>query len=35
MNECGKFNNFCPFYYEKLVANYSDLIFMPYNYLLD
>ena len=31
----GKNKSFCPYYYSKEFAKDADLIFMPYNYILD
>ena len=28
-------NEYCPYYASKERAQYADLIFMPYNYLID
>jgi regulator of telomere elongation helicase 1 len=35
LNELGKINLFCPYFFERKVEKKADIIFMPYNYLLD
>jgi len=35
MVELGQNCGFCPYYYEKYLMKESDIIIMPYNYLLD
>ena len=31
----GRRDNICPYYYSRDVSEYADIIFLPYNYLLD
>lgn len=31
----GNKNNFCPFYYSKMMTDKSEITIMPFNYLLD
>lgn len=31
----GKRMKFCPYYMSRELKNHADIIFMPYNYLLD
>ena len=31
----GKKYKFCPYYYEKEKSQYSDIVFLPYNYIFD
>lgn len=31
----GKSNGFCPYYMAKELKEQADIIFMPYNYLID
>lgn len=34
LGKIGRQHRFCPFYMAKHLKNRSDIIFMPYNYLL-
>ncbi len=34
MKEYGVLNNFCPYYYSVQIENNYDIMFLPYNYLL-
>ena len=35
LKEKGKKYKFCPYYYEKDKSQYSDIVFLPYNYIFD
>jgi hypothetical protein len=35
LHKIGKANIVCPYYLQKTRVQYSDLILMPYNYLID
>ena len=35
LKEKGKKFKFCPYYFEKDKSKYSDIIFLPYNYIFD
>lgn len=34
LDKLGKAHRFCPFYMAKHLKNSADIVFMPYNYLL-
>jgi hypothetical protein len=35
LNDFGTLNDFCPYYYSFKLSDNADIMFMPYNYLLE